>query len=186
MKKGSQFLFTALAALILASSLNSCKPEEDVDTGQETITTLIVNMTDSATNTTKTAIFRDSNGSEAGGVTQFDSIALATSSTYQVSLVLLDETKSPADTISKEILSEGDAHQFYFNSDPKGLATFELKDLDAKSLPIGLLSTWKTTGVYANGTLTVKLKHKPGQKAANDTDAIGETDIEVVFPAKVQ
>jgi hypothetical protein len=186
MKKGSQFLFSALAALVLASSLNSCKPEDDADTGQETITTLVVSIKNNATNAVTTATFRDSNGSEAGGVTQFDSIALATASSYDVSLLLLDETKSPADTISKEILEEADAHQFYFSSNPNGLATFEIKDKDSKNLPVGLLSTWTTTGAYANGSLTIKLKHKPGQKAENDLDTKGETDIEVTFPAKVQ
>ena len=51
-------------------------------------------------------------------------------------------------------------------------------DLDANSLPIGLLSKWTTTGV-SSGTTTIRLRHQPGVK--DGTCDPGETDIELDF-----
>jgi hypothetical protein len=58
-------------------------------------------------------------------------------------------------------------------------------DKDTKNLPLGLSSTWTTTGA-ASGTLNVTLKHKPGVKAANDPVSKGETDVSLDFQLTIR
>ena len=108
---------------------------------------------------------------------RFDTIRLDSNCTYFATILLLNETASPVDTISNEVLEETDDHLFCFT--PSGSsASVTVTDRDGNNLPIGLQSTWITTSA-GSGTMNVTLHHQPGIK--NGDCALGETDVEVLF-----
>ncbi len=106
----------------------------------------------------------------------------------QVQIILLNASVTPADTVSHEILAEGTVHQFFFI--PENVAmTISYADVDDNGRPIGLLSDW-TTGAPANGEVKVILRHglnkdAPGVTDGDITNAVGDTDLEVSFPATI-
>jgi hypothetical protein len=58
--------------------------------------------------------------------------------------------------------------------------------LDENNLPLGLTTTWTTTGSSGGGTFRVLLKHQPELKSANSTSTVGETDLDLTFNIGVQ
>jgi hypothetical protein len=179
-----------LPALLLAAIFAGCKKDKDlvpvpppvVNEG-EVITTLTLMFVDSAnTSDVRYATFRDPDGDGGAGPDIFDTIVLAPNKTWLTSIILLNETANPVDTISNEVLDEANDHLFCFGPSGVGI-TVTITDTDGNSLPLGLQSKWKTTGT-ATGTVEVELKHQPGVK--NGTCTPGETDIHVHFQAIVQ
>lgn len=147
--------------------------------GTEFITTVIIDFGTAGITNPK---WRDMDGA-AGNAPTIDTIRLATNQVYQpVKLIVLDESKSPADTISKEILAEKNDHQFFFNSQLSNLV-IEYLDKDDNQLPIGLQSKWTTTST-AQGNVQIILKHQPGIK--NNNVSTGDTDVDITFPIRVQ
>lgn len=181
--------FIKLLLLIFVTVVVSCKKDKnEVPNPQppanesEVITTLKLLFTDSAnTSNVSEFVFDDPDGDGGNAATQHDTIQLADSTTYLVSIVLLDKTKNPVDTISNEVEEEADEHQFFFNQSGTGINTTYL-DKDVNNLPIGLLTKWKTVNTTM-GSMQVILKHQPGVK--NNSQAAGETDVEVLFQVKV-
>ena len=167
----------------------ACKKDKDlmpvpqpVTNDAEVITTLRLTFTDSANATdVRVATFSDPDG-DGGNAPGIDSIYLAPNKTWLTTLILLNETVTPADSISNEVQEEAGDHIFCFT--PAGTtATVIITDLDANNKPLGLQSKWKT-GAAGTGTMQVTLKHQPGVK--DGTCSPGETDIEVTFPIKIQ
>ncbi len=130
--------------------------------------------------------------------TQSDSIIILQPNTsYTATLVFLDESKSPTDTISHEIEEEADEHMVFFNqTNPSALPNASVSvsgtnlnitylDNDGASppLPLGLITTWQTGNTAGKATLTIDLKHQPGSK--NGTYAPGDTDISVQFKVQI-
>jgi hypothetical protein len=178
----------ALGAMTILS-IQACKKDKDeVATPappaneSEVITTLRITFTDSAnTADVRTAEFRDPDGPGGVAYDRFDTIRLDSNRTYFATILLLNETASPVDTISNEVLEEADDHLFCFT--PSGTsATITVTDRDGNNLPIGLQSTWRTTSA-GSGAMTVSLHHQPGIK--NGDCALGETDVEVRFVTKI-
>ena len=199
---------------ILALSFSACKKDKKTEPTPETptppvneaevITTLRLSVFDGTT--TVKYQFKDPDGD--GGIVgaygnlsntltaQSDSVInLSINKTYTVSVLLLDETKAVADTISNAVLTEGIDHMFFFNSlNPTGnpysvyltgsMTTITYLDLDANLRGIGLLSKWQSPSmVMAKSTITVSLRHQPGVK--NGTYAPGDSDIEIPFKLKI-
>lgn len=169
--------------LITLTVFNACKKDDPKpENPEELITTVKLLFTDSANaGNTATATFADPDGAGGNNPTTFDTIRLQANKTYYTQILLLDESKSPVDTISNEVEEENDEHLFNFSS-TAGI-TIAITDFDVNALPVGLSSKWKT-GAAANGNTTVILKHQPGIKTGDP--ALGETDVEVVFPTRVQ
>lgn len=171
---------------------------------EEVITTMKLYLTDSATNAVSVFGFQDADGDggNAGiflGTNQSDSVfTLGANKTYFMEVILLDVTKSPADTISNEVEEEGKDHMIFFNSsDPSGTpfstvllgSTIKVTytDLDAGTPARGIglntrLRTYASTG-SAKNPFTVTLKHQPGVK--DGTFAPGESDVEIGFKVMV-
>ena len=179
-----------LAGIVLASLITGCKKDDDlvpvpqpVVNEPEVITTMKLTFIDSSnTSNIMYATFRDPDGDGGASYDIFDTIKLQPNKTWYTSIILLNETASPVDTISNEVLEEANDHIFCFS--PAGTsATVMITDLDGNSLPIGLQSKWKTAGV-GNGTIQVELRHQPGVK--NGTCTPGETDISINFQVKIQ
>ena len=203
---------TICFAIILLFAMASCKkpknepapenPSPIPDPG-EVITTFKLLLTDSATGTVYTYMYKDADGDggQAGfygpGTTstsaQTDSVfTLMQNTTYFAEIILLDETKSPADSISNEVEEEGADHMFFFNStNPSGTPysvtlagsginiTYTDLDTGSPQRGIGLTSRWRTYGAAAKSPLNIILKHQPGTKDGTITS--GDTDVDVAF-----
>lgn len=207
--KAKLITMIAVGVLVLAA----CKKDKKEDPAPnnpapvntaEVITTMKIYIKDSVTGLPITGspfIFKDADGDggTAGGFLPnvVDSlITLTDSTTYLAEIILLDETKTPVDTISNEVVEEGQDHMFFFEqTSPSGnpylttLSGSNVKitylDLDANSRGIGQQIKIRTN---ANTTtlqypFRVTLRHQPGAKDGTFTP--GETDVEVRFKVKV-
>jgi hypothetical protein len=180
---------TLVTLSVLLLAMLSCKKDKDlqplpppVTNSPELITSMKLIFTDSAnTSNVYSAFFNDPDGPGGNGPLQFDTIKLSSNKTYLVNLILLDQTKNPGDTVSKEIWNERDDHLFFFQHSGINIQTLYM-DVDSKNLPVGLSTKWRTAAA-AIGTSKVTLKHQAGTKNGSITP--GETDVEVLFQTKI-
>ena len=189
MKMKTQVKIAAVLGLALVAGLSSCKKDDDlVPTPQptinegEVITTVTLTFVDDAgVQPNVTATFRDPDGDGGLAPDIFDDIVLQNGTVYNCSITLSNETVTPIEDITAEILEEDDEHFFCFS--PSGAdVTIARTDTDG-TFEVGLESQW-TVGAVGSGTTTVTLKHQPGVK--DGTCAPGETDVEVTFNTIVQ
>ncbi|MFN3875258.1 MAG: type 1 periplasmic binding fold superfamily protein [Flavobacteriales bacterium] len=185
----------APAVLLAAALLSACrdkeKPRPDnppAPNEEELITTLELHFHQMGGGEHKHFVWRDLDG-DGGDPPMIMADTLTTGLTYHVSMEVLNEGATPVDSITAEILAEGDEHQFFFQVAGANV-TVAYDDADANGDPIGLASTW-TVGAASSGTVTVILRHQPnkgapGVSGGDITNAGGETDIEVTFPLVVQ
>lgn len=186
MKKYNSIIIVAffLALFFFQSCKPHCEkhPNDPECLGEEElITTLKVQVYDSATNTTiGTFQFKDADND--GLPEAFDTIKVQANTTYRVALQFLNESVSPAEDITPEIEAEKDEHLIVFHAHDVTV-NFTYADLDGNNLPVGLTSYWRplTTG---EGHIHVTLKHQPGVK--DGTEAPGDIDVEVDFPVMIQ
>lgn len=200
-----------VAAIALAVS--ACKKDDKDDikpnnpappaNESELITTMKIQLRDSTNHSDAgTFTFKDLDGTGGNpavfeGTNQSDSvITILSNHEYKATILLLDESKTPIDTISNEVLEEGADHLFFFNgSAPTGTpysvylsgsgTTIKYLDLDANNRGIGLQTLWTApSGQMGKSALTIELKHQPETKDGSYTNN-GETDIQVPFKLKV-
>lgn len=167
----------------------SCDPEEVEDEEQEVITTIIYTLTPSAGGDDVVLTFTDLDG-DGGDDAVITGGSLSANTTYSGDIEILNESVSPTEDITQEILEEDEEHQFFFESSNSTLVTIAYNDSDPNGLPIGIETTL-ITGTAGSTDLTVILRHEPNKSGDNVstgdiTNAGGETDIEVVFPLDVQ
>jgi hypothetical protein len=182
MKKRTLLMLAVAATTVIAS----CKKDEDdpktppaTPNEEEVITTCILQFTDpSGVQPAVSATFRDPDGDGGNLPTQFDTIRLHPATNYETSIILLNETVTPADSISNEVLEEGNEHLFCFDVLDANV-TITRTDSDGV-FEIGLESLW-VTGAAGNGQVTVTLKHQPNGIKDGTCDP-GDTDIEIAFP----
>ena len=174
--------------LLIITLLPSCKKDEPGASGppaneEELITTVRLHFHSVGGAEHKHWTYRDIDG--PGGndpVVEVDS--LSSDSVYHVEIDVLDESASPADTITAEIEDEGADHQFFFQPSGVNIAV-AYDDADVNGRPIGLRSIW-TVGASGSGTMLITLRHEPDKTAPGVTNgdisnAGGETDIAVDF-----
>ncbi|MBK8474405.1 MAG: type 1 periplasmic binding fold superfamily protein [Sphingobacteriales bacterium] len=180
-----------LLCLCLLALLGACKkdePCENDDCNEETelITTLKVKLVNPLSSNSNNAIyftFSDSDG-DGGNAPIITTDPLQANQTYQAYIEVLDESKTPADTITAEIQEEGDQHQFFYTVETGLNLGVTYNDADANGAPIGL-NTLVAAGAASSGTLTITLKHQPNGTKNNSINT-GETDIQVAFPVAIQ
>jgi hypothetical protein len=167
---------TLLSAFTLLAIANTgCNKHDDEE---ELITTLKLTAVNKTTGAITTATFADPDGDGGNGPTKFDTLQLNIGTVYETSISVLDESKTDVVDITAEVVKEAAEHQFYYTTTASGV-TIATTDVDANGLPLGVKTTM-TTSTASTGRLQIKLKHKPdGLKKASDSDAIGETDIEL-------
>ena len=178
-----------LLLLFILGSVVSCKDkstETPVPINQsELITEVSLVFRDSVTNSiVQTATFSDLDG-PGGMVATIDSILLPSNKTYYMDILVLDETKNPVDTVSNEIVDEGDVHLFVFSPNPSAnFIVTTILDMDINFKPIGLSSILKT---YAPGlgTYEVELRHFASAQAKAD-NLVYDTDISILFNVRLQ
>lgn len=183
-----------LALPLIVMVAFACKKDNDPVTQPvnpnegELITTMKLVVKDSA-NTAQVSefVFRDADGDGGQSPTTFDTIKLKANNTYLVSILLLDESKTPVDTISNEVLEEAEEHQLFYTAIEGANISFSYSDKDDNAVPLGLSGKLRT-GSVSKGKLQVQLKHQGTDKpkSGNGNINIGDTDIEVNFPILIQ
>jgi hypothetical protein len=170
--------------------LTSCdKDKEEEENEEEVITTLQMTFVPVGGGTTVTYKYDDPDG-DGGSNPVIDQIVLAPNKTYNVNLQLLNKTVTPAEDITAEVQSEGQAHRFYYLPSTGSNITVSNLNNDVNGVALGTTSTW-TTNAVATGTMKVTLRHYPGNppnKAAADlvNSSKSATDIEVDFTTRIQ
>lgn len=164
---------------------NSNQPPNE----EELITTVRAYFVHSVAGDTAEFSWVDLDG-DGGNAPVITGDTLQAGSSYAVRLLLLNESESPADTISNEVAAEAEEHQFFFSASGGALGWISYADADANGMPIGLASAW-ATAAPGSGEITIILRHEPNKSAAgvsagDITNAGGETDIEVAIPYVVQ
>ncbi len=180
-------IYKFFALFVFATLFISCDPKDpDITNGEELITTLIYEVTDNDSGTISEFIFRDLDG-EDGNDPVVTVPVLKSNSSYSGSIILLNESVDPTESVDEEVAEEDLDHQLFFDSEILAVA---YADTDSEGNPIGLASSFNT-GDAGTGTLKITLRHKPAKDAEgvkdNDiTNAGGETDIEVTFDVSIE
>ena len=172
-------------------SIMSCSDDPDdpiIENEEEVITTLTYTLTPSEGGSAVVLSYQDLDGDGANEPTITNG-TLSAETTYSGALTLLNETESPAESITEEIEEEDADHQFFFETTVSGLSV-AYADSDDDGKPVGLASTL-TTGAAGSGNLTVTLKHEPDKSASGVSDGVitnagGETDISVTWTITVE
>lgn len=184
MKRNST-LKTVLALSLMATVMTSCSSDDDtpeVVNEEEIITTMTVTLTSANGSATLQSQDLDGDGPNAPVVTADN---LSANTTYTGSIVLLNETETPAEDITEEVEEEADEHQFFFGLSGS-LSEVTYSDTDEDGNPVGI-EFELTTGDSGSGTITITLRHEPTKP--NDgtlADAGGETDIAQTFSVTVE
>ena len=173
---------------LLASTLIFASCSDDDDTPEpvneeEVITTLTVTL-DSGSDTVVMQ-YQDLDGDGPDAATVTVSGSLSANTTYDGSIILLNETESPAENITEEIEEEDLDHQFFYTVGSGLDVAAEYVDADSEGNPLGL-SFILNTGVASSGGLTFTLRHEPNKPNTGLENAGGETDIEVTFDVTVE
>ena len=180
----------AMGLLVFGALITSCKKnsvEEPND--EEIITTMKLTFVPVGGGDTLTYQFRDPDGAGGTAPTQ-DEIVLEPSKTYNVSVLILNETESPAKDITLEVAEEADAHRFYYEPEAGSNIIVTGLDNDGNGVPVGITSTW-TTSSLANSKIKVTLRHYGGTPPGKTVEDLvnsskSNTDIEVEFNTKIQ
>lgn len=175
--------------LMLTFIIISCKKDPIVDPNEgELITTVKLKLTDLQQGSTEVSeyVFQDLDGEGGVAPQKFDEIVITKGKSYKCEILLLNESTTPVDLITAEVLAEAVDHQVYFIPAPPGIMSIAYGDKDANNLPIGITSYWTAGNAAANGVITVALKHKPGYKKLDDPISVGDTDVSIDFKIKIQ
>ena len=185
MKQFRASTLTYLALVTLIFTFNACKDQVDTPPNpneEELITTVELTFINE-NNSSDVLVFKfaDPDGDGGNAPTITDSIVLAANSSYNLAVRFLDESKSPVEDITTEIVAEAIDHLICYTT--PGDLMITILDKDANNLNLGLAATVKTQAVE-NTSLTIRLMHQPNQKNGNCDS--GETDVEVTFITTIE
>ena len=183
MKTMKNISFYALLSIaMIGCSDDDTAPE--VINDEELITTVILTLTqESGDQVVLTTVDLDGDGPDEPVTTVVGNFAENTQ--YQGAVRFLNETETPAEEITEEVLEEADEHQvFYTSTDGLNIET-QYEDEDSQGNPLGLQITL-TTGAASQGSLTVTLRHEPVKPNDGLDSAGGETDIATSFDVTIE
>ncbi len=178
-------LLIGFAVLITSCRKDDPEPENE----EELITTVRLTFASVTAGSPVIAKWRDLDGT-GGNPPTVDPITLQRGVTYNTTIQVLDETKTPAGNLNEEIEREANEHQFFFTTSGLTGMTIAYDDTDGNNRPIGLRNRVTTSNNAATGTLTVILRHELNKTAAgvangDITNAGGDTDIQTAPPFQV-
>ena len=184
--KTINFLFSMSFLSLLVTSCSGDDNNPEPVNEEEVITTMTVTLTPQGGGTAITLQSQDLDGDGPNAPEVTVSGNMASNTSYDGTIVLLNETETPAEDITEEVAEEAEDHQFFFNvaGGLDGTASYE--DSDGDGNPLGIEFTL-SAGSASNGTLTITLRHEP--KKPNDgslADAGGETDIAQTFELSIE
>ena len=159
-------LATRLAPIFLLS-LTACSDVEKDDDhhghdhDHEAISKVILDLVSQADGSAQTINYSDPQTKNGGADAE---IVLASGTTYDLGITVLNDEEDPIEDITLEIIDEMDEHQVFFTGSviDDGSVTFTYEDEDSNGLPLGLDNT--LTGVAAgSGDLVITLQHMAEQ-----------------------
>jgi hypothetical protein len=181
--------FKFLSVLFFSGLLfTACSSDDDVPAPvneEEVITTLTVSLSTDGSATPITLITRDLDGDGPNPPVITVSRNLAAGTTYNGTIVLLNETVTPPENITEEVEEEDDEHQFFYTVGSGLNVTTEYGNFDGDGNPLGTEFTL-ITGAASSGTLTFTMRHEPKKPNTGLADAGGETDIAASFNVTVE
>lgn len=184
MKSMKTFMIALIAGIVAISCSSDDDNTPEVINEEEVITTVRVQLAnDVGVTTTLESVDSDGDGPEAPVISIEGDIFA--NSTYTGRVTFLNETESPAENITLEVVEEADEHQVFYTSANGLNITTEYNDQDSEGNPLGVLFTL-TTGEASNGNFTVTLRHEPTKPNDGLASAGGDTDVEVTFDVTVQ
>jgi hypothetical protein len=180
-----KFNFLFLIAC-LSFTFFSCSDDTDVENEEELITTLTYTLTPKSGGSPVIFSFKDLDG-DGGSQPVIVNGRLKANTTYDGVIKILNESESPAEDITKEVIAEADEHQLFYATTG---ATVSYADTDSKNLPLGVKTTLATK-TAGSSSLKITLLHEPNKSAQGVKDGIitnagGETDIEVNFTMTIE
>ncbi|MDB3977327.1 type 1 periplasmic binding fold superfamily protein [Flavobacteriaceae bacterium] len=104
---------------------------------------------------------------------------------YQGAVRFLNETETPAEEITNEVIEEADEHQVFYTVSNGLNITTTYQDEDSNGNPLGV-SIILETGAGSEGNLTVTLRHEPVKPNDGLDSAGGETDITTSFDVTIE
>jgi hypothetical protein len=178
------------ASVILFTACEKEKVNNPLPVEEELITTLVLNISDSATGSQQSFAYKVDNGFGTDPmIFTVDTIKLAPEKSYKVTVSLLNEHIIPSEEVTQEIIDENTEHIFMYTSNPKsgaGSITASNGNKDDNGKPFNQVVTF-TTGAAGDGFLAATLIHQPTQKESPAvTNVGGETDAEAIFPVLIQ
>jgi len=184
MNKITILSIVTLLAIIFSSCNNKEEQGVPAPIGNEFLTTTILNLQNENNPSDKPSISYQVIGTNPVVINP-DTLVLQRNSKYNCTIVILDVTKTPVDTVSNVIKERANYHLFFFRPSATLALTDSITDHDTNvpALPVGLLSVI-TTGNSSTGTLEVILRHQPNVK--NGTYPPGSTDLDVFYPVKIE
>jgi hypothetical protein len=174
----------------IASIFAACSNNEDpiVINEEEVITTVRATLVPQNGGATIILESKDLDGDGPNEPVITVSGALDKNKTYAATLEILNETESPADNVTLEILEEAVDHQFFF-SFTNNIATATYTDQDSNGNPVGVKFN-VLTGSAGAGSFTIILRHEPNKAATgvntgDISNAGGATDLQITFDITV-
>ena len=183
------YIYAALTVLSLIVTSCSDSNTPILINEEELITTVTVTLTPSSGGNAITLESKDLDGEGPNAPVVVISGNLQANTTYNGTIVLLNETETPVENITEEVEEEGDEHQFFYTVSGGLNIVTAYTDKDANQKPIGINFTLETT-TASSGTLSIILRHEPNKIANGVADGVitnagGETDVEVSFPLTI-
>jgi hypothetical protein len=176
------FKYALLASTLIFASCSDDDVPEPVNE-EEVITTLTVTLdSGSGTVVMKYQDLDGEDGPDAPTVTVSGPLSANTS--YDGSIVLLNETEDPAENVTLEIQEEDLDHQFFYTVGSGLDVTTDYTSFDSAGNPLGITFLLNTEGASSGG-LTFTLRHEPNKPNTGLENAGGETDIAVTFNVAV-
>jgi hypothetical protein len=183
MKTMKNISFYALLSIaMIGCSDDDAAPE--VINEEEVITTVILTLTpESGDQVVLTTLDLDGDGPDEPVTTVVGSFLENTQ--YQGAVRFLNETETPAEEITDEVVEEADEHQVFYTVGEGLNITTTYLDFDSNGNPLGVSITLET-GEASSGSLTVTLRHEPVKPNDGLDSAGGETDIATSFDVSIQ
>lgn len=135
-------------------------------------------------NVVTTIVAEDPDGDGGNPPSKIDPINLQVNQTYDVEVKFFNIVNGNTKDVTSTVQQQGREHEVYYLLSGLNFP-IEKKDTDANGFPLGLITQWKTGNVSAQGSLLLKLMHKPLIKGPNDDPAKGHTDLAINFSLKL-
>ena len=183
--KNLYLLPTLLFSFLLLGSCSSDDETPELINEEELITTLRVTLVPEGggTSITLTTIDLDGDGPDEPVISISSNLMAGIS--YNGSILLFDESSSPAENITEEVEEEADEHQFFYTIGSGLAVTATATNFDSDGNALGTEFSLVAVDT-STGLLTFTLRHEPNKPADNLATAGGETDIEATFTVTVE
>ena len=181
----------ALAAGLIMFLFFACKKDEKTVSpplpGNEFLTTvrLVATNTADAADVQVASVTDTSQIPHPPDSINHPTLKLRAGATYNVSVLFLDETKTPAGHVTDDIYARRNYHLICMDviGGVNLMVTRTDLDTNTPALPVGLQDKF-TTGAAGSGKLNVQLRHQPNAK--NGSCDPGSSDADVDFNITIQ